>query len=171
MSGAPRDPRTASTTTISWVIVGNKPFYPIYVAWLVGSGGWGATMTLAPLPLFIALPFLARRRPLLARVGLPLVGTLDTIYETWAFGQASGVEAFLVPCAFLALLCFESGEAWVSRGLTVLVAASFVALRFADPPGLFTWPPDQLSRLVSLNLFSAASLTTFLGLLFAGVKR
>ncbi len=157
--------------TVAWVILFNKPVYPLYVAWLVGSGGWRATATLASIPLFAALPLLARRSPFLARAGLPLVGTLDTIYETFVFGEGSGVEAFLVPCAFLALLCFESGEVWLSRAVTVFVAAAFVAMRFLGLPGLFVWSPEELGRLMSLNLFSAASLTAFLGLTFAGIKR
>ena len=35
---APLDPLTQATVTLAWVIALNKPFYPLYVWYLVGNG-------------------------------------------------------------------------------------------------------------------------------------
>jgi hypothetical protein len=156
---------TSASVTTAWVVAANKPFYPVYVWWLIGPGAWASLWTLAALPLFAALPFLARSAPRLARAGLPLVGMADSAFATWLYGEASGVEAFLVPCAALAALSFRSSEARLARALTALVFVVFVVLRYAAPAGV--WPSPGL---VNLNLLSAASLTAFVGLRFAAAR-
>ena len=117
-------------------------------------------------PLFAALPFLARRAPFAARAGLALAGLADTAFATIMFGQASGVAAFLVPCAMLAALSFTPEEAWTSRALTALTFVVFSALLWAAPAGLAPLP----TGLLSLNLYSAAALTAFIGLRFASAR-
>lgn len=162
---------TAASVTTAWVVVANKPFYPLYIWWLVGSGVRTSLWTLAATPLFAALPWLARRSPLAARAGLPLAGLADTAFSTLMFGESSGVEAFLIPCAALAALSFEASEVWVSRGLTALIFLSFGALRYAAPAGVSPWPAADLAALVNLNLYSAAALTAFVGLRFASIPK
>ncbi len=159
------DALTAASATTAWVVVANKPFYPLYVWGLAGLAAERASLwTLASWPLFAALPLLARRWPVAARAGLPLVGTADSAFATFMFGEASGVEAFLVPCAALAALSFRAEHAWLARALTAVVFVVFAALRYAAPAGVSPLP------LLNLNLFSAASLTAFVGLRFASVR-
>ena len=64
------DPITQATVTIVWVIVLNKPFYPVYVWYLVGNGVAASLGTLLSAPLFLAIPFVARRSSLAARIGM-----------------------------------------------------------------------------------------------------
>jgi hypothetical protein len=156
---------TSASATTAWVVAANKPFYPIYVWWLAGSAWWSSLWTLTALPLFAALPFVGRGAPLIARVGLPLVGVADTTFATVLFGEGSGAEAFFVPCAALAALSFRGSEARLAQALTALVFVVFVALRYAAPAGV--WPSPVL---VNLNLLSAASLTAFVGLRFASAR-
>jgi hypothetical protein len=161
------DPLTAASATTAWVVVANKPFYPLYVWGLAGLAAERASLwTLAAWPLFGVLPLLARRWPLAMRAGLPLVGAADTAFATVMFGQASGVEAFLVPCAALAALSLRAGEARISWALTAAVFLVFAALRYAAPAGVSPLP----AGLLNLNLFSAASLTAFVGLRFASAR-
>jgi hypothetical protein len=159
------DPLTSASATTAWVVVANKPFYPLYVWWLAGLAAERASLwTLLAWPLFAMLPLLARRWPLAARAGLPLVGMADSAFATFMYGEGSGVEAFLVPCAALSALSFRLEEAWVGRALTALAFVVFVALRYAAPAGV------SPSLLLNLNLFSAASLTAFVGLRFASAR-
>ena len=157
-----RDGLTSASVTTAWVIVGNKPLYPVYVWWLAGADWKPSLWTLAAWPLFAALPFFAG----IARVGLALVGTLDTALATVIFGEGCGVEAFFAPCAALAALSFRTSEAWTARVLTAAVFVVFAALRYAAPAGLFPLSPT----LLNLNLLSAASLTAFIGLRFASAR-
>lgn len=166
----PSDPLTSASVTTAWVVTLNKPFYPLYVWWVAGSGVWTSMFTLVALPAFAALPYVARRWPLAARAGLPLVGVADTALSTQLFGQNSGVEAFFVPCAALAALSFTPAEAWTSRALTALVFLVFVAMHLAAPAGVYPWPLGEVAALSKLNLLSAASLTAFVGLRFAAAR-
>jgi hypothetical protein len=165
------DSRTAAVVTVAWVVVMNKPFYPFYVWWFVG-GGFPATLTaLIGTPFYAAVPFLARRAPFAARVALPVIGTLDSMLATKVFGRGSGTELFLFACAALAALSFRSDEAWPSRGLTAMIFLGFVAVHDFAGGALHDLPPEQLRRLLELNIFSAAALVAFIGLRFAGVAR
>ena len=164
------DPLTSSSVTTAWVVVANKPFYPLYVWWFVGSGVQTSLWTLLALPLFAALPLLARRAPKAARMGLPLAGAADSVFSTLMFGESSGVEAFLAPCAALAALSFRASEAWTARVLTALMFAIFAGLRFAAPAGAFPWPPAAQPAIVNLNLYCVASLLAFIGLRFASAR-
>ncbi|WP_348531808.1 hypothetical protein [Rhizobium sp. 16-449-1b] len=98
------EPITQATVTVAWVIVFNKPFYPVYVWSLVGSGVTASFGTLLSAPLFLAITFLARRSPFAARIALPLIGTFDTLFETKLFGSASGTELYFAACIMLVAL-------------------------------------------------------------------
>ena len=161
------DALTSASVTTAWVVVANKPFYPLYVWRLSGLDAARASLwTLLAWPLFAALPWLANRSPLGARVGLPLVGAADSAFAAYMFGEGSGVEAFLGPCAMLAALSFRASVARISWVLTSLVFLAFAALRYAAPAGVSPLP----AALANLNLFSAASLTAFVGLRFASAR-
>jgi hypothetical protein len=172
MDGRPKsDDLTRASVTVAWVIVANKPFYPLYVRWLVGSGTLASLGTLVSLPLFLLVPYLARRSPLWARIALPVAGTMDTLFETKLFGFASGTELFLAPCMMLVALSFDAAEAWWQRGLAALVFVAFIAAHGRLGEALHVWNADELDTLFSINAFAVASLMAFIAIRYAGVRR
>lgn len=165
------DPLTQATVTVTWVIVLNKPFYPLYVWWLVGSGVQASLGTLVSVPFFLFVIYLARNWPLAARLGLPLVGTLDTVFETKLFGYGSGTELFFAPCLMLAALSFHAQEKWWQRGMAAGIFLVFFAVHGRLGDGLAVWPSEGLDTLVSINVFAVASLMAFIALRYAGIER
>ena len=165
------DPLTEATVTVAWVIIINKPFYPLYIWYLVGDGVSASLWTLAVAPIFLGIPFLSRRKSLAARVALPLVGTLDTLFETKLFGQNSGTELFLAACMLLAALSFREDEKWWQRGLAALVFVAFVVSRTDIGAPLHVWSKTDLEIILNLNTFAVASLMTFVTLRYAGTSR
>jgi len=167
----PADPLASAGTTVAWMIVANKPLYPAVIWWFVGGGFEASLATLIAAPLYAAVPFLVRRAPLTARVATPVIGLADTLLATKVFGPGSGTELFLFACGLLAALSFRPTEVWFSRGLIGLIFVAFVAMRLGGGAALYPLSPDQLGRLLDLNIFSAASLFAFIGLRFAGADR
>jgi hypothetical protein len=165
------DELTRASLTVAWVIIANKPFYPLYVWWLVGSGTEASLGTLMSVPFFLLVPFLARRAPLWARVALPVVGTVDTLFETKLFGYGSGTELFLAPCMMLVALSFHATEVWWQRGMAAAVFLAFVAAHGRMGEALHVRSADQLSTLFSINAFAVASLIAFIAIRYAGVRR
>jgi hypothetical protein len=163
-------PLASASATTAWVIVTHKPFYPLLVWWLVGDNVATSFWTLAAWPLFLAAALGARRWPFAARAGLPLAGLVDTAFSEVMFGRSSGVEAFFIPCAALAAMSFRADEASASRALTMVVFIVFATMRGLALPGLHPWPSAQWASVVSLNLYSAASLAAFVGLIFASAR-
>jgi len=167
----PLDPLTQATVTFAWVIFLNKPFYPLYVWYLVGNGVVTSLASLISAPFFIAIPFIARRSPLAARTALPLVGTFDTLFETKLFGQSSGTELFFAACIMLAALSFRAEEKWWQRVMAALGFAVFVFSRSYIGPPLHVWTAGDLAVLFNLNAFAVASLMAFIALRYAGIPR
>ncbi|NEH41961.1 hypothetical protein [Rhizobium leguminosarum] len=165
------DPLTKASVTVAWVILLNKPFYPLYIWYLVGNGVTASLGTLAAAPLFLAIPFIALRSPLSARIALPLVGTFDTLFETKLFGQHSGTELFLAACLMLVAVSFREDEQWWQRGMAVLVFAAFVFSRGLIGAPLHVWTQTDLAILLNLNAFAVASLMAFVTLRYAGTSR
>ncbi|MEZ2223825.1 hypothetical protein [Rhizobium sp. RCC_161_2] len=152
------------------MIIANKPFYPLYVWWLVGNGIVASLGTLIAVPFFLAIPFLASRSPLAARLALPLIGTIDTLFETKLFGTGSGTALFLAPCIMLAALSFHGGEKWWQRGVTAFIFLAFIISRIYIGLPLHAWTDTDLSTLLNLNAFAVASLMAFIALRYAGVR-
>lgn len=171
MSGPALDPLTRATVTISWVIIANKPFYPLYVWWLIGDGAGTSAIMLVSVPFFLAIPMMAGRSPLLARLALPLIGALDTVFETVIFGRASATLLFLAPCMALTMVSFYAAEKWWQRGLACFIFACFAVSWWLIKDPVFPWSVDQLATLLNINGFAVASLMTFIGLRYAGVAR
>lgn len=160
----PLDPLTSASVTIAWVIFGNKPFYPLYVWWLTGSGVAMSCWSMAAAPVFLLIALGARRYPLAARIGVPLTGTLDTLFETKLFGYGSGTELFLAPCVMLAAISFYAEEKWWQRGLAAFVFACFAAAHGRLGAALHVWSDRDLAALFDLNAFAVASLMAFVAL-------
>lgn len=167
----PRDPLAEAAIAVAWLIVANKPIYPLYVWWFAGSGVLASCWTMLAAPAFLALALIGRRRSLVVRVGLPLVGLVDTLFATRLFGPASGTELFLMPCLLLAVSSFRAEEARWARGLVAILWVAFVAAhgRLGDP--LHVWSPAELERLLAVDVFAVASLCAFIGWRFAGLPR
>lgn len=165
------DALTQATITVSWVIILNKPFYPIYVWWLLGTGVGTSALTLASVPFFLLIPLIASRFSFYARLALPLVGTVDTVFETWVFGRASATLLFLAPCLMLAVLSFHTNEKWTQRCLSCFIYGCFAAGWWLIGPPFYPWGSEQLSTLLGVNAFAVASLMAFIGLRYAGLDR
>ncbi len=168
-AGAEDDARAATVAATAWLIVANKPFYPLWVGWVAGDG-LAAWPTVATLPAYAAIALLARRHSLAARLALPIVGAIDTLLATKLFGAASGTELFLVPCLLLAVVAFHADEARWSRALLVGLGGVFVAARFGLGAALGPWSGEAAGALLGLNAFSVAGLSFFLGWRFAGIR-
>ena len=167
---AHEQPLVAAGNKVALVLAGNTPFYPLYVVWLAGSDGmpW-LLMTQLVFPFFLAVPAIARRRPLLGRVMLSLAGTANTVFGTWLLGQQAGVELFLVPCATLASLVFGAGERALMLVVAGLPLAAYYFLHghYGAPPHLYA--ADAYAALFSMNAISTGTLSIFLGIVFSGL--
>lgn len=165
------DPLTAATLTVAWVIILNKPFYPLSIWWLVGNGVEASLISVASMLFFLAIPVLARRSSLAARISLPLIGTIDTIFETKLFGTAAGTELFFAACIMLVALSFRAGEKLWQIGMTGFVFAAFLFTRYLIGDALYIWSAPDLAKLFNLNAFAVACLTAFIALRYAGISR
>lgn len=156
------DARVAASVTTAWIILANKPIYPLYVWWFAGEGVVASTATMLTAPLYAAVILIARRSGFAARLALPLFGLADTLLATKLFGGASGTELFLLPCALLAVLAFDEGGLRWSRLLATLIGATFAVShgRFGAP--LHEWSAQSLIRLTSVNAYAVASLSVFI---------
>ena len=161
------DPATALACFLALVLGSNGPFYPLYVIAVVGwSRGHAAFLTMAAMPLFLAIPALARRSPAAGRIALWLVGTINTVWCMKLLGPATGVGLFLLPCITLAALLPGRVLALAAAGLPLLPLLLPVAA-FAPPILSLTAAED--GRLATLNGFSAACLTALIALRMAGL--
>src|ERR1700733_682382 len=89
------DPLAGLANTVALVVAGNQPFYPLYLHAIVGRAAWPAWITLITMPLFAAVPAVARRRPLAGRAMLPVIGTANGILAAKLIGIDPGVNSFL----------------------------------------------------------------------------
>ena len=168
--GEPNDTRTAGCVSTAWIILINKPIYPLYVWALIGADAATRSLaTLALAPLYAAALVLARRSARGARIALPLIGLADTLYATKLMGAETGAEIFLVACGLLAIVAFPAREAKTSRTLGIVVYLAFLVLHGRYGAPLQAWRPHEAATLLTLNLVGAASLAAYIGLRFATV--
>jgi hypothetical protein len=162
------DPLAATGNVVALVLAGNGPFYPLYVAIIAGTGGmpW-LLLTLLSFPFFLAVPALARVHSRLGRITLSLIATGNTVFCTWLLGVPSGVELFLLPCAMLASVLFRPRERLLMLPLAGLPVAAYLVLhdRYAPPP--HSYQPAEYAGLFSMNAFSAAMISIFIGMVFS----
>ena len=167
----PLDPLTAASVAVCWVIAANKPFYPLYVWWFVGSGTLASLATMIALPFFAATAILARRSALAARLALPLIGTADTLFETKLFGAGSGTSLFFAACIMLTALSFRAGEKWWQRAMAVIVFLAYLATRGGLGAPLRQWSTEEMAILFDINAFAVACLMAFIAIRYTGIKR
>jgi hypothetical protein len=149
------DPATAACNRIALLVAGSQPTYPLYVWWAVGGDWWVACWTFLSTPLFLAVPALARRDARAGRALLLVAGVANAMLATKAFGEASGVELFLIPTALIALLALRGGlRAMLIAGMLLVAALHGV---YGAPWGHFSAP--QYAAFLRLNAYSVAVLT------------
>jgi hypothetical protein len=163
------DVRTQAVRSIAWLIVVNKPIYPIYVWYLTGEGVAMSCLSVLSGLAFLAVALLAPRAPLAARIAFPLVALVDTLAETKLFGAASGTELYAAPAALIAALSFYAWEARWPRGLILVLYVGLLALHGRTGAPLFAWSEAGLDHLRELNIFAVASLTVFVVWRFSGL--
>jgi hypothetical protein len=153
------DPLTAACNRIAHLVAWNQPLYPLYLWWLVGGDWWVSFWTFLSTPLFACVPLVARRNALAGRTMLPLTGVANGLVSVKAFGEASGVALFLIPCTLIALLGFRRREWRTTAALIgVILAASVAGGHFGAPLGRFA--SDQYAHFRHLNIYSVAALST-----------
>jgi len=132
------DPLTAACNRIALLVTSNQPFYPLYLWWAVGGEWQVACWTFLSTPFFACVPVVAKRNPVAGRIMLPLTGIANGILSTKAFGEASGVEMFLIPCALIACLAFRREE-WrvVAVPLGATIGAGLLHGHYGVPFGRF----------------------------------
>ncbi|TSE03095.1 hypothetical protein C1D09_027360 [Mesorhizobium intechi] len=166
---AHNDPLTAAANWIALVVAWNQPFYPLYLWAAVGADKIAPSLlTFLSTPFFVAVPAVARRHPLAARVLLATTGIGNSILSTMAFGVGSGVGIFLLPCALIGAALFRPFERPIGLVLVALSAAAyFIPVRFFGQP-LASYSVADNNAIVGLNALSAATLVVFIGLLLSG---
>ncbi|MEW6632033.1 MAG: hypothetical protein AB1440_14265 [Pseudomonadota bacterium] len=163
------DPLTAAANWIALVVAWNQPLYPLHLWAAVGADKIAPSLlTFLSTPFFLAVPAVAKRHPLGARVMLPLTGIANGLVSTRAFGVGSGVEIFLLPCALIGAALFRPSERPIGLVVVALSAAAyFIPARFFGEP-LAAYGPADNSAMIGLNALSAATLIVFIGLLLSG---
>ena len=164
------DPLTSVCNTLALVVVGNQPFYPLYVWWFVGDDGYVSFLTFLSTPFFAAVPALGRRWPVAGRALLPFAGLANTCMCARIFGQVSGVEAFYAPCLTIAALCFRARESAWMLGTIGAGLLAFTLSRAMPGAPLHYFTPEQYAGFVSMNAWSVAMLTVLAAYKF-GVAR
>ncbi|MGL4812744.1 MAG: hypothetical protein ACRCXM_13295 [Beijerinckiaceae bacterium] len=153
---------TQAARTLAWLIVFNKPFYPLYLYWFIDLPLGQTWPTLLTMPLFAALPVLSLRSASWLRFGIPVLGLLDTIMTEKLFGSGSGVIMFVVPCLLILAYVSHAAEMFF---ILAFSAASFVTVTVLHGrmgPALVTLTSEQIATLYSINLYSVAALCFFI---------
>ncbi len=166
---AHEDPLVAAGNTIALIVVSNQPFYPLTIWWIVSDSIWPSFFTFLSTPFFLLVPAVARRSSRAGRALLPLTGILNTTLCAKLFGEASGVEVFLLPCIMIAAVLFRPGERIIMLAIVGLAILIFSSLNghFGAPLHLYT--DEEYMRFLRMNAFSAATLIAFVGILISNV--
>jgi hypothetical protein len=155
------DPLAAACNRIALLVASNQPFYPLYLWWIVGGDWKVSCWTFLSTPFFAAVPAIARRNPLAGRAMLPLTGIANGILSTKAFGEASGVELFLIPCGLIVCLAFRRSELWVATVLLVAtIGAGLLHGHYGVPLGRFE--ASEYAHFLRLNAMSVIALSAMI---------
>jgi hypothetical protein len=163
------DPCVEAANWIALTVAWNQPFYPLYVYGIVGDRLGPVFLTFLSTPVFAAIPLVARRAPFLSRILLPVAGMANTAITAKAFGVASGVEMFLLPCALIAAALFRPAERLAGLSLVAAALLLYLGLHDRYGPPLGVYDAAELAAMARINALSAAALTVFVGLLLSGL--
>ena len=161
------DPLAAASNFIALCVVGNQPFYPLYVWWVVGDDNWTSLLTFLSTPFFLAIPLIARRFSLAGRAMLPIVGIANTILTAKAFGAESGVALFLCPCAMIAGMALRAHERKTMLAILGVAILAFAFVQNRLGAALHVFSAAEYARFVSLNAWSVAGLTGLVALQYS----
>ena len=161
------DPLVAAGNQIAIVVAWNQPFYPLYIYWLVGGDIGVPFLVLLSTPLYLAVPVIARCDSLAGRALLPLAGIANTMLGAKLFGEASGVELFLVPCAMAAAMLFRRSDRLVMLPLVGLTLLVYLGLHGHYGVPVHVYTAAEYARFLALNAVSVGTLTAFIGIVFA----
>jgi hypothetical protein len=165
------DPRVASCNTIALLVASNQPFYPLYVGFSVSRHIAPTLLTFISTPFFLAIPAISRRLPVFGRVLLPLTGLANVVVSAKAFGAASGVAMFIVPCALIAAAFFRPSERVFAFGLLALALAIFLGMDTYSFVSIHVYSQTEYAAFVRLNALSAGALVALLGLMLSGLVK
>jgi hypothetical protein len=161
------DPLVAASNFIALCVVGNQPFYPLYVWWVIGDAGWASLLTFLSTPFFVAVPWVARCSSLAGRAMLPIIGIANTIWSAKAFGAPSGVALFLCPCAMIAGMALRAQQRKFMLGLIGMAILAFALIQRGLGGALRIFSPEEYVRFISLNAWSVAGLTGLVALQYS----
>jgi hypothetical protein len=165
------DPRVASCNTIALLVASNQPFYPLYVYLAVSPHIAPTLLTFLSTPFFLAIPAISRRFPVFGRALLPLTGLANVVVSAKAFGVASGVMIFIVPCALIAAAFFRPSERIFALALIGLALAIFLGLNGDSFVPVHAYSQTEYAAFVRLNALSASALVALLGLILSGLVK
>jgi hypothetical protein len=165
------DPRVASCNAISLLVASNQPFYPLYVYLSVSPHIAPTLLTFLSTPFFLAVPAISRRFPVFGRALLPLTGLANVVVSAKAFGAASGVAIFIVPCALITAAFFRPSERIFAFALLALALAIFLGIDSPVLEPLHTYSQTEYAAFVRLNALSASALVALLGLMLSGLVK
>ena len=165
------DPRVASCNTIALLVASNQPFYPLYVYLAVSPHIATTLLTFLSTPFFLAIPAISRRFPVFGRALLPLTGLANVVVSAKAFGVASGVMIFIVPCALIAAAFFRPSERIFALALIGLALAIFLGLNRDSFVPVHAYSQTEYAAFVRLNALSASALVALLGLILSGLVK
>lgn len=163
------DPRVAACNWIALLVVSNQPLYPLYVWWAVSHDIAPTFLTFLSTPFFAAAPAVSRRWSRTGRALLPVAGIGNVAVSAMAFGAASGVAIFLMPCALIAAAIFRPSERIIALALVGLALAVFVGIESLGIASLHVYSHSEYAAFVRLNALSAGGLTAFVGLTLSGM--
>lgn len=152
------DPLTAACNRIALLVASNQPFYPLYL-WRIVGGDWQvACWTFLSTPFFAGVPAVARRNAIAGRALLPASGIANGILSAKAFGEASGVELFLIPCGLIAWFAFRRSEWRIAAILLIAtIGAGLLHGHYGLRFGHFT--ASEYAHFRRLNAASVAPLS------------
>ncbi len=156
------DPYAAIANTGAFIVWSNQPFYPLYVAWVVGwNDAWPSLVTWLSTPFFFAVPLLARKNTLAGRSLFVVAGLLNSLLSLKAFGVASGIGWFFLPCLVIALMFFRRDEWPASLSLAFVTCLFWLGAGSLGAP-FQAYTDAQSHGLTTLNVYSVVALTFYL---------
>ncbi len=84
------DPRVKIANSVAAIVVGNQPFYPLYLYLIFGTPGLVGAWTWLTMPFFAAVPALARRNADAGRSLMCITGLVNTLLTEKLIGTGLG---------------------------------------------------------------------------------
>ncbi|MFM9974173.1 MAG: hypothetical protein ACKVON_06305 [Beijerinckiaceae bacterium] len=162
-SSAPaEDNRLGAARSLAWVILLNKPFYPLYMLWLAPNAFGPAWLTAMSAPVYAAAIWLMKTRPMLARLLIFGAGTVDTVIAAKAFGAEAGAEWFFVPIALLVPVMFAQQEETVRKRLVLALLVTVLACLPGLGVPITVLSSTEATSLFWMNFYAVVCLTLFI---------